>query len=306
MTLALIEFAAIVLLVAVALQFFDLLGSEWAVESAPKLPETDLTFGFEGTLVLIQFVVIIVLVMVALRFRRQYEAIKLKFRGPIRSRWACEFDPRFRETQNGPTLDAEVTLVGAGSGSFGSTSDTEAWILGGLAKGRGQVFEFGTATGRTTYILARNVSPRGKVVTLTLAPGETLHYASEHSDSGRAMERALAESQYTCFLYTGTDVACRIQQLYGDSKQFDETPFVGKCDLIFIDGSHAYSYIRNDTEKALRMIRPGGVILWHDYRGKHVRPTVDVYRYLNEFHRTRPLTHLRGTSLVAWRAPKAG
>ena len=254
-------------------------------------------------LALTQLVVIVLLVALALRFRRQYEAIKLKFRGPIRSQWAFEFDPRFRETDTGTTLDAEVTLVGAGSGSFGSTTDTEAWILGGLARGCGRIFEFGTATGRTTYILARNGGPEARVATLTLAADDVDAYDNQATDNSRAMQKALIESRHCTFLYMGTDVESRIEQLHGDSKQFDETPFAGQCDLIFIDGSHAYSYIKSDTEKAMRMIRPGGVILWHDYRGRHVRATRDVYRYLNELHRTRPLTHLRGTSLVAWRAP---
>ena len=254
-------------------------------------------------LLLLEFVVIVLLTYLALRFRRQYEAIKLRFGGPIRSVWASEFDARFRETSIGPTIEAEAIVVGAGSGSFGSTSDTEASILGALARGCTQVFEFGTATGRTTYILARNIDPGGRVTTLTLAPDDLENYRGDADDNARAVEKALTESQYGGFLYAGTDVEERVEQLYGDSKAFDETPWAGKCDLIFIDGSHAYSYIKSDSEKALRMVRPGGVVLWHDYRGPHVRPTRDVYRYLNELHRDRPLTHLRGTSLIAWRAP---
>lgn len=252
---------------------------------------------------LIEFLLIVILIWLALRSRHQYERIKLKFHRPISSEWAGSFDPRFRETDIGPTLEAEVTLIGAGSGSFGSTSDTEAWILGGLAKGCEQIFEFGTATGRTTYILAQNAGPGANVATLTLAADEVHKYVREGADSDRAREMALLESTYSAFLYQGTAVENRIQQLFGDSKQFDEAAFAGRCDLIFIDGSHARSYIKSDTEKAMHMIRPGGVILWHDYRGRHERKTIDVFRYLNELHRTRPLTHLRGTSLVAYRAP---
>ena len=270
----------------------------------PALATSELiSMDLETTLLLVESVVIVLLVLVALRFRRQYQAIKLRFRGPIRSVWASEFDPRFRETSIGPTIEAEATVIGAGSGSFGSTSDTEASILGTLARGCTQVFEFGTATGRTTYILARNVEPGGRVTTLTLAPDDLENYHGDREDNARAMEKALTESQYGGFLYAGTAMENRVEQLYGDSKAFDETAWAGKCDLIFIDGAHAYSYIKSDSEKAFRMVRPGGVILWHDYRGPHVRPTRDVYRYLNEVHRNRPLTHLRGTSLIAWRAP---
>ena len=250
-----------------------------------------------------ELVVIVLLVLLSLRLRQRYETVRLKFSTPMPSILPRDFDPRFRENALGCTLDAEVTLVGCGSGSFGSTSDTEAWVLGALAKGCGQVFEFGTATGRTTYILARNIGPEGKVSTLTLASEEIATYQEGTSDSGGAKFNALRESRYGGFLYAGTGVEPRIEQLFGDSKHFDESRFAGQCDLIFIDGSHAYSYIKSDSEKALRMLRPGGVVLWHDYRGRHVRPARDVFRYLNELSKTLPLVHLRGTSLVAHRAP---
>lgn len=252
---------------------------------------------------LAEFVFIVLLVLLALRLRHRYEAIKLKFRTPMPSILPRDFDPRFRESEIGPTLDAEVTLVGCGSGSFASTSDTEAWVLGTLARGCRQLFEFGTATGRTTYVLARNTGPQGRVATLTLAAEQAQSYQKDSADSGKATFSALRESRYAQFLYSGTAVEPRIEQIYGDSKQFDESRFAAQCDLIFIDGSHAYSYIKSDSEKALRMLRPGGVLLWHDYRGPHVRPARDVFRYLNELCRTLPLKHLRGTSLVAYRAP---
>ena len=69
-------------------------------------------------------------------------------------------------------------------------------------------------------------------------------------------------------------------------------------DLIFIDGSHAYSYVMSDSEKAFRMLAPNGIILWHDYRGP--RETRDVFKALNEIAKVKPLVHLKETSLVAY------
>ena len=100
------------------------------------------------------------------------------------------------------------------------------------------------------------------------------------------------ETCFTEFRYSGTDVEGKVRQYYGDSKNFNETPFLNICDLVFIDGSHAYSYVCNDSEKALRMICPGGITLWHDYRGPD--EAAGVYRYLNE------LSSRRGTSLVIY------
>jgi len=213
-----------------------------------------------------------------------------------------EFDPVFRQTELGPTPDAEVRFIGTGAGVPGGTSDREAWVLAALAKGRRTLFEFGTATGRTTYLLARNSPEDARVHTLTLPPDAHDHYDAAGSDSGLAARRALDESRFTTFLYTGTDVEPKVDQLFGDSKALDVTPWQGRCDLIFIDGSHAYSYVKSDTEKALQMVAPGGIILWHDYQPLR-RSVRDVCRALDELARGRPLVRLSRTTLVAYRHP---
>jgi predicted O-methyltransferase YrrM len=175
-------------------------------------------------------------------------------------------------------------------------------VLATLSRGAHRMFEFGTATGRTAYLWAVNSPPDARVHTLTLPPEAAGDYAAARGDSRRAATRALGESAYSRFRYTGTPAEAKVDQLYGDSKAFDETPYVGRCDLVFVDGSHAYSYLESDSAKALRMLAPGGICLWHDYRGRY-GATRDVYRYLNRLARTLPLVKLRGTSLVAYRHP---
>jgi predicted O-methyltransferase YrrM len=212
-----------------------------------------------------------------------------------------EFDAVFAQTELGPTRAAEVRFIGSGRGVPGGTSDREAWVLATLAKRCRTAFEFGTATGKTTYLLARNSPADACIHTITLPPEALQDYDAGASDSGLAERKAREESRFTTFLYTGTDVEHKINQLYGDSKALDPTPWAGRCDLIFIDGSHAYSYVKSDTEKALAMLAPGGVILWHDYQPLR-RSVRDVCRALDEFARTRRLVRLSRTTLVAWRA----
>jgi SAM-dependent methyltransferase len=110
-------------------------------------------------------------------------------------------------------------------------------------------------------------------------------------------------SAFTLPQLDGTPVEHKITQLYGDSKGFDEIPWLGKFDLILVDGSHAYSYVRNDREKALRMLAEGGMILWHDYKPLSAdhRNTHGVRLYLDELSQTLPLKRIYGTSLVAYR-----
>lgn len=151
---------------------------------------------------------------------------------------------------------------------------------------------------------ARNSPPDARITTLTLPRMGREDYRAAPGDDAEAGERAVGESAYTHFLYSGTDVEGKVTQLFGDSKAFDETPYVDACDLVFVDGSHAYSYVVSDSRKALRMVRPGGVVLWHDYAGPgHAG---DVYRALNELSERLPLVHLTGTTLVGYRRPLDG
>lgn len=219
-------------------------------------------------------------------------------RWPVRTISLAALDRRFEPDELGPTRAAEVTYLGRGTIPVpGGTSDTEAWILAALAKNARRLFEFGTCTGKTAYLWARNQPPDGTVTTLTLAPSQLGAYRRAPGDDPAAEAHARHESGFTRFLYADSDVADRVIQLYGDSKQFDEGPYVGACDVVFVDGSHAYSYVVSDTAKALRMVRPGGLVLWHDYSPE----CPGVFRALNELTARLPLVHIAGTTLVACR-----
>ena len=81
-----------------------------------------------------------------------------------------------------------------------------------------------------------------------------------------------------------------------NSLTFKEDKFLKKMDLIFIDGGHTFSVIKNDSEKAFKMIKSRGVILWHDYNlGK--KSSKDVVRYLNFISRDKQIFKIKNTSL---------
>lgn len=140
-----------------------------------------------------------------------------------------------------------------------------------------KIFEFGTYLGRTTYHLA--YAPVGvEVTTLDLPP------------SGGS-----ATSPYLGSYYHGTGRESQIQQILCDAYKFDPTPFLKQMDFIFIDGDHSYKGVKNDTEKAFKMLAPGGVILWHDY---DLRRDMGLVNYFVEFTQKVPLFHLRHSSLL--------
>ena len=79
-----------------------------------------------------------------------------------------------------------------------------------------------------------------------------------------------------------------------------EVPENDKFDLIFIDGGHTYSVVKNDTEKSFKMLNKNGIILWHDYvPGK--QSAKNVVNYLNEISKEKNILNIRNTSLCVFR-----
>ena len=68
-------------------------------------------------------------------------------------------------------------------------------------------------------------------------------------------------------------------------------------DLIFIDGGHTYSVVKNDSEKAFGMLSKNGIILWHDYvPGK--QSAKDVVKYIHEISKNKEILNIKGTTLA--------
>lgn len=251
---------------------------------------------------LVTSLAVVVLLVLYLRERTRRKGSLFGQRLQIREVMPEEVDPAFRAGPHGPGLETEVAFIGRGPYTVaGGTSDAEAWILAVVAKRAHRLFEFGTCTGKTAYLWARNAPPDARVTTLTLAPEQHAAYQSDAADDTTDVRYALRESAFTSFLYTGTNVESKIEQLYGDSKTIDVSRWAGACDVVFVDGSHAYSYVVSDSEKALQLVRPGGLVLWHDYAGP--RHAVGVYRALNELAARLPLVRIAGTTLVTYRRP---
>jgi predicted O-methyltransferase YrrM len=256
-----------------------------------------------AVLALLSFAAALVLLVEQLRKRAMRLERNVFGEWPIPRVLPEAVDPVLRPGPLGPTRDTEVGFIGRGPYAVdGGTSDAEAWILAVLAKRARTMFEFGTCTGKTTYLWARNSPPGAHVVTVTLPPDHLSDYTREETDTYRDVQFALRESSHTEFLYSDSAVATKIEQVYADTKSLDVSPWAGSCDLVFVDGSHAYSYVVSDSAKALELVAPNGLVLWHDYKGPRLAP--GVYRALNELARRIPLVRIEGTTLVAYRRPE--
>lgn len=152
------------------------------------------------------------------------------------------------------------------------------------------IFEIGTFDGRTTLNLAANAPDDAVVYTLDLPADEPTAYALAAADykfvkKPRSGERVL-----------GTPFAGRVTQLYGDSARFDFAPYA--AEFVFVDGSHAYEYVMNDSMRALDLVKSGSaLVVWHDY-GAWDGVTRALQELASTDPRFRELRWIRGTSLV--------
>jgi predicted O-methyltransferase YrrM len=156
------------------------------------------------------------------------------------------------------------------------------------------IFEIGTYTGSTTLIMAFNTAPETRITTLDLEP------------AARDMHRfGMGVGGFPPFEVGGAfrngPQARRIEQVFGSSETFNYRPYEGRMDIVFIDADHTYEFVQKDTEAALRLLRPGGVVLWDDYLHRPEHPECSgVTQTVNELARTRPCYQIAGTRLAVW------
>jgi hypothetical protein len=153
-----------------------------------------------------------------------------------------------------------------------------------------RIFEFGTFQGGTTLRLAANTA--AEILTLDLPPRGHPDFMPPRADDPEL--DVYPETPGVRFLYT--PFAARIRQLYGDSQTFDFSPYFEAMDFVFVDACHHYEFALRDSMNAFKMIRPGGIIVWHDYAVW----APGVRQALQEVSQRFPLFHIAGTSLAVY------
>jgi len=183
----------------------------------------------------------------------------------------------------------------------GMTSDYEAWILSCLAKSSKNIFEFGTCSGKTTALFALNSSSESKVYSVTLNPADLSNLSLGNTqDVKAALDNAIKESIYDQFIFTNMSIKNKINLIFEDSTRLNVDKFENLMDLIFIDGGHNYSCVKNDSEKSFRMIKNEGYIFWHDYNVSK-RSCKDVVKYIHEISKIKKIFHIKNTSLCYYK-----
>jgi predicted O-methyltransferase YrrM len=139
-------------------------------------------------------------------------------------------------------------------------------------------WEIGTGDGRTALLIARNTPDTSLICTLD--PGYP--------------EDAVKGS-----VFHARPEAAKIRQFGDYSERFDFTPWHGKAGLVFVDGSHEFEHVLNDSEVAFKLLAPDGWILWHDV----AMDTPDVSKALKQCSRADHIEAIAGTRYAFYSAP---
>ena len=152
------------------------------------------------------------------------------------------------------------------------------------------VLEIGTLNGHTTRLLALNL-PKSTIHTIDLPPGfgsEADASSLKKDDLHLIMSRKVGDE------YRSDPSISNVVQHFGDTATWDFGN-AQAATFFFIDGSHTYDYVRNDTEKALAVCRgQHATFVWHDCDAAHP----GVVRWLRDMIAAGyPVKRIAGTNL---------
>jgi hypothetical protein len=147
------------------------------------------------------------------------------------------------------------------------------------------IFEFGTFLGSTTVLLARAADPECIVHTIDLPRNSN----TRDDLIGR-------------ILHGETNLPCPVVEHRCDLGTFDPEPWLNQAGVVFVDASHEPHDVIRDSRTALRLLRPGGTIIWDDYQP--AQP--GVVRALNRLSTELPIIAIEDTRLALYTSPAAG
>jgi predicted O-methyltransferase YrrM len=176
-------------------------------------------------------------------------------------------------------------------GSFNTLLPMDKRILLGLVRHHQvkRLLELGVCRGETASFLLREAPCIQEYVGVDVTPGfRTILESQQPEVPLIAGEFALQDPRFKVVLFDIGTVAL-----------LDDEPSVGaEFDLCFVDADHSYDGVARDTMIAERMVGPGGIIVWHDYKDEP-GTGLGVKRFVDEYNRENGYTvsHVRGSWL---------
>lgn len=144
--------------------------------------------------------------------------------------------------------------------------------------------EVGCNNGRTAAAVLRNIEGIEQYVGVDVLPGYSFACKVQAKEVPvKAGDLAFSDE--------------RFKLIVRDRGSFDlRADDLPACDVVFIDGDHSREAVMNDRGLALAIVRPGGLIIYHDDNGLDV---VDVSRVLDGLAEDgAEIVHIAGTWLA--------
>lgn len=119
----------------------------------------------------------------------------------------------------------------------------------------GSCTEFGVNDGLTASMLLKHCSFIERYVGIDVPYGFSTKIKVQLSEVPmHAGEKALNDNRF------------ELHVLSNGTEDIDANEWENLFDYVFIDADHSYSGVMRDTEIAMRIVKRGGIILWHDYK----------------------------------------
>jgi cephalosporin hydroxylase len=173
------------------------------------------------------------------------------------------------------------------------TQNTEEilWLLGVLEREPPRtVVEIGTDEGGTLYLWTRVAAPDALLVAIDFRPLGLLgqHSAWAVARRGFARDRQRVELMLPADSHDPATVAA-LERVLGGRRP----------DFLYIDGDHSYEGVRRDFELYSPLVRPGGIVAFHDIGAAAVPGVRRFWNELTSVHETEELIVSEfGTGLV--------
>ena len=151
-----------------------------------------------------------------------------------------------------------------------------AQVLAGVQANR--VLEIGTASGGTFAVLAQASSPAARLISVDLPGG--LGGGGYPAWKARIYAQLTKPTQESYFLRGDSHTSIiqdRVVSLLADEL----------LDVLFIDGDHSYAGVKRDFEFYSNLVRPGGLICFHDIVPNNDNPLIGVDVFWREVKQDR-------------------
>ncbi len=130
------------------------------------------------------------------------------------------------------------------------------------------IVEIGTSMGGTLYLWTRLARPDATIVSVDLPGGQ---FGGGYSPLRAPIYRRFAREHQKLHLMRAdsheNSTLDQVKSLFGGRS----------IDFLFIDGDHTYEGVRKDWEMYSPLVRPGGLVVFHDVAGNY--DTTQVKRF---------------------------